>query len=160
MNWAWSSSRNSTQRKWTRSNRVFRKIPFSSSWDHQASLHSQTTSSFSQSFQHQGKLLTFGIKNQAQCLGARLKGFLSNIQWMSSFNSTNLTTLQCWIEATLLLFETCLLFGSCHFHKYKSCVLFGSIDFYNEPWVLFGLCWVLCEPCVDKIPNSKQGSVY
>ena len=27
-------------------------------------------------------------------------------------------TLQCRIEATWLLFGTCLLFGSCHFHKY------------------------------------------
>ena len=32
-----------------------------------------------------------------------------------------------------LLFGTCLLFGSCHFHKYEPCVLFGSIVFYNEP---------------------------
>ena len=69
-------------------------------------------------------------------------------------------TLQCWIEATWLLFGTCLLFESCYFHKYEPCVLFGSIVFYNEPWVLFGLCWVLSEPCVDKIPNSRQGSVY
>ena len=46
------------------------------------------------------------------------------------------------------------------FHKYEPCILFGSIDFYNEPQVLFGLCLVLSEPCVDKIPNSRQGSVY
>ena len=43
-------------------------------------------------------------------------------------------TLQCWIEATLLLFGKCLLIGSCHVHKYEAWVLFGSIDFYNEPW--------------------------
>ena len=39
-------------------------------------------------------------------------------------------------------------------------LLFGSIVFHNEACVLFGLCWVLSEPCVDKISNSRQGSVY
>ena len=44
---------------------------------------------------------------------------------------------QCWIEATWLLFGTCLLFRSCHFHN---CVSFGSMDFYKKPWVQFRLC--------------------
>ena len=67
-----------------------------------------------------------------------------------------LHTLQCWIEVMWLLFGTCLLFGSCHFYKYEACVLFGSIGFWNEPRVLFGLCWVLSETCVYKKPNSRQ----
>ena len=46
----------------------------------------------------------------------------------------------CLIEATWLLFGTCLLFGSCHSHKYEPCLLFGSIVFHNEACVLFGLC--------------------
>ena len=75
-------------------------------------------------------------------------------------SSKNLPSLQCWIEATWLLIGTCLLIGSCNFHKYEPWVSFGSIDFYNEPWVLFGLCWVISEPCFGKIPISGQGSVY
>ena len=75
-------------------------------------------------------------------------------------NVTKCVTLQCWIEAMCQLFWTCLLIGSCHFHKYEPCVLFGLIDFYNEPRVLFGLCWVLSEPCVGEIPNSRRGSVH
>ena len=67
--------------------------------------------------------------------------------------SHNRNTVQCWIEAMWQLFRSCLLFGSCHFYKYEPCLLFGSIELYNEPWVLFGLCYVLCEPCVDKIPH-------
>ena len=34
------------------------------------------------------------------------------------------------------------------------------LDFYNELQELFWLCWILSEPCVDKIPNSRYGSVY
>jgi len=75
--------------------------------------------------------------------------------------ANNITaSLPCWIEATWLLFGTCLLFGSCHFYNYEPCLLFGSIVFHNEACVLFGLCWVWSEPCVDKIFNSRQGSVY
>ena len=77
-------------------------------------------------------------------------------QFVIVYTSTH--TLRCWIETTWLLFGTCLLFGSSHFHKYEPCVLFGSIVFHNEAWVLFGLCWGLHEPCVDKIPNGMQGS--
>ena len=83
--------------------------------------------------------------------------------WLLRWKDTSfpsMTTLWCWIEAMWLLFGTCLLFGSCHSHKYEPCLLFGSIVFHNEACVLFGLCWVLSEPCVDKIPNSRQGSVY
>ena len=39
--------------------------------------------------------------------------------------ANNITaSLPCWIEATWLLFGTCLLFGSCHFHKYVPCLPF------------------------------------
>ena len=50
-----------------------------------------------------------------------------SIWWVKKIKST----LWCWIEATWLLFGTCLLFGLCLSNKYEPWVLFGSVGFHN-----------------------------
>ena len=86
-----------------------------------------------------------------QWLRNKVNSYISSIlrhplKFIESYRSNSTATIQCWIEATWLLFGTCLLFGSCHFHKYEPWVLFGSINIYNEPHILIVmiLVWAMC----------------